>query len=217
MLGFYALALGISLGLLYIPYAEVAYFNRLDIRLALFCLAGAGIVLWSAVPRPDRFQRPGPELTASNQPDLFRLIESVRADTRQSAPKNVFLILDVNAWVAERGGYMGIGSRRVMALGLPLMQILTVDQLRAVLVHEFGHYYGGDRSLGPWIQKTRMGILRTIVSLGERWIRLPFILYANFSFELQMQSLGNRNSTADALAARVVYPAKAFRRKLTYL
>ena len=42
MLGFYALALAVALGLLYIPYAEMAYLNRLNIRLALFCLAAAG-------------------------------------------------------------------------------------------------------------------------------------------------------------------------------
>lgn len=204
MFGFYALALAVALGLLYIPYAEVAYFHRVDIRLGLFCLAAAGIVLWSAIPRPDRFEVPGPELTPSSQSDLFRLVESVRTDTRQSPPKNVYLILDANAWVAERGGYMGVGSRRVMALGLPLMQVLTVDQLRAVLAHEFGHYYGGDTSLGPWIQKTRMGILRTIMSLGERWIRLPFILYAKLFFRITNAVSRQQEFAADALAARVV-------------
>lgn len=206
MLGFYALALVVALSLLYIPYAEMAYLNRLNIRLVLFCLAAAGIVLWSAVPRPDRFEAPGPELTPSSHPDLFRVVESVRTDTRQSAPKSVYLVLDVNAWVAERGGYMGIGSRRVMALGLPLMQVLTVDQLRAVFAHEFGHYYGGDTRLGPWIQKTRMGILRTIVSLGERWIRLPFILYAKLFFRITNAVSRQQEFAADGLAARVVGP-----------
>src|SRR5580765_8677237 len=86
LVGFYVLALAVALGLLYVPYAEITYFNRLDIRVALFCVAGAGIVLWSAIPRPDRFPAPGPELTASSHPDLFRLIESVRTDTRQRTP-----------------------------------------------------------------------------------------------------------------------------------
>jgi Zn-dependent protease with chaperone function len=34
---------------------------------------------------------------------------------------------------------MGFGSRRVMGLGLPLLQALNVSQLEAVLAHEFGH------------------------------------------------------------------------------
>lgn len=206
MFGFYGLALAIAWGLVYIPYAEIVHFNRLDFRLALFCVAAAGIILWSIVPRPDRFEAPGPELEPSSQPELLRLVESVRKATRQSAPNNVYLILDVNAWVAERGGFMGIGSRRVMALGLPLMQVLTVDQLCAVLAHEFGHYHGGDTSLGPWIQKTRMGILRTIVSLGERWIRLPFVLYAKLFFRITNAVSRQQEFAADALAARVVGP-----------
>jgi len=122
MVGFYGLALAVVLGLLYIPYAEFVYLNRLHIKLVLICLAGAAVVFWSVVPRPDRFLPPGPELIASHQPELFRLLESVRHETGQSAPKNVYLILDVNAWVAQRGGFMGFGSKRVMGLGLPLMQ-----------------------------------------------------------------------------------------------
>jgi len=54
-------------------------------------------------------------------------------------PKEVYLIADVNASVAQRGGILGVGSRRVVGLGLPLTRILSVAQLRAVLAHEFGH------------------------------------------------------------------------------
>jgi Zn-dependent protease with chaperone function len=111
---------------------------------------------------------------------------------------------------------MGVRSRRVMAVGLPLMQALTVDQLRAVLAHEFGHYYGGDTGLGPWIQKTRMGILRTIESLGERWIRLPFILYAKLFFRITNAVSRQQEFAADALAARVVGPAGISERKGAY-
>lgn len=50
---------------------------------------------------------------------------------------------------------MGVGSKRVMGLGLPLLNALTVSELRAVLAHEFGHFVGGDTSLGKWIHKTR--------------------------------------------------------------
>jgi Zn-dependent protease with chaperone function len=68
-------------------------------------------------------------------------------------PAEVYLIPEVNAWVGQRGGFMGIGSRRIMGLGLPLLETLNVSQLEAVLVHEFGHYYRGDTRLGPWVYK----------------------------------------------------------------
>src|SRR5438128_7174925 len=106
MARFYSLAAVVAWGLLYIPYAEIVYLDRLDLRITFFCLAGAGAVLWSVVPRPDHFQEPGPELKASRQRGLFRLLDSISEATGQDAPKNVYLTLDVNAWVAQRGGFM---------------------------------------------------------------------------------------------------------------
>jgi hypothetical protein len=54
-----------------------------------------------------------------------------------------------------------------MGLGLPLLGVLTVPQFRAILAHEFAHYYGGDTRLGPWLYRTRNGMVRTIKALGE--------------------------------------------------
>ena len=42
---FYGLAVAVVWGLIYVPYAEVVYFDRIDFRIAFFCLAGAGVVL----------------------------------------------------------------------------------------------------------------------------------------------------------------------------
>jgi len=83
-------------------------------------------------------------------------------------PREVYLIPSSNAWVASRGGIMGIGSRRVMAVGIPLLQTLTISPFSAVLAHEFGHYRGGDVKLGPWIYKTRLAILRTVLGLIDK-------------------------------------------------
>ena len=52
-----------------------------------------------------------------------------------------------------------------MGLGLPLLRILTISQLRAVLAHEFAHYYGGDTRLWPWVHKTRAAMARTLLNL----------------------------------------------------
>jgi heat shock protein HtpX len=62
---------------------------------------------------------------------------------------------------------MGFGSRRVMGLGLPLLSILTVSQFRAVLAHEFAHYYGGDTSLGPWVYRTQTAMVRIFQNIGS--------------------------------------------------
>ena len=79
----------------------------------------------------------------------------------------MYLIGQVNAFVADRGGIMGFGSRRVMGIGLPLLSILTVSELRGVLAHEFAHYYGGDTRLGPWVYKTQSAMIRTFQNIGK--------------------------------------------------
>ncbi|MEY4199811.1 MAG: hypothetical protein RLZZ265_1551, partial [Verrucomicrobiota bacterium] len=130
MIGFYLLALAIAAGLLYVPYAEMTYAKRLHLKLAFFCVLGAGAILWAVLPRFDKFEPPGPVLTREQHPRLFTELESVAQSVNQAMPAEVYLVPDVNAWVAQRGGIMGFGSRRVMGLGLPLMRMLTRSQFR---------------------------------------------------------------------------------------
>lgn len=182
LIGFYALALGIAGGLLWTVYAQFAAGHFIP-KLALIAVIIAGVIVWSILPRPDKFEPPGPELSEEEHPRLFELIRDVAKRTDQEMPSEVYLVGDVNAFVMQRGGVMGFFSRRVMGLGLPLLSLLTVSELRGVLAHEFGHYHGGDTKLGPWIYKTRGAIGRTIVSLAESGstvVRKPFEWYGNF-------------------------------------
>ena len=205
MIGFYLLALAISAALLYIPYAEVVYAHRVTPKLFLICILAALAILWAILPRFDKFPAPGPRLTKDKHPRLFNELESVARATNQAMPVEVYAIPDVNAWVAQRGGIMGFGSRRVMGLGLPLMRSLTCSQFRAVLAHEFGHYHGGDTRVGPWIYKTRNAIMRTLGSLGHKsLVQKPFLLYAKMFMRVTHAVSRRQEFIADELAARTV-------------
>ena len=204
LIGFYAMALGIVGALLYIPYAEFTYLHRVDGRLTIFAVVGAAAILWAIVPRIDRFQPPGPGLTRKDQPRLFATLEDVARLSGQEMPPEVYLVPDMNAWVAQRGGIMGFGSRRVMGLGLPLMQTLSVSQMRAVLAHEFGHYHGGDTALGPWIYKTRAAIFRTVHNVSHSTLlSKPFEWYGKAFLRITHAISRRQEFAADALAARV--------------
>lgn len=104
MVGFYVLALAMAGGLLFIPYAEVAYSDRINARLTLFCIAGGLTILWSILPRVDTFTPPGPRLTPSTAPQLFTMINDVAQKTSQARPEDVYLLNEVNAFVTHRGG-----------------------------------------------------------------------------------------------------------------
>jgi Zn-dependent protease with chaperone function len=206
MLGFYILALAIVGVLIYIPYAEWTYAGSLHLKLAFLCIMGAAIILWSILPRPDRFIPPGPPLEPKEHPKLFEVLAGIAEATKQQMPAEVYLLAEVNAWVMDRGGMMGCRSRRVMGLGLPLLQVLSVCQLRAVLTHEFGHFHGGDTKLGPWIYKTRAAIGRTLQGLTaySSLLQKPFLWYGKAFLRMTHAVSRRQEFTADALAASVV-------------
>jgi len=205
MIGFYVFALAVAFGLLWIPYAEYTYLNRLDLRIGVGCVIGAGIVLWSIVPRRDHFEAPGPRLDPAQQPRLFAEVASIAQSVGQEMPHEVYLVPEINAWVAQRGGMVGLGSRRVMALGLPLLSLLTVSQFRAVLAHEFGHYHAGDTRLGVWVYKTRSAIWRTVQNLGrqESWVYYLFNWYNKLFLRVTLAISRAQEYAADQLASQL--------------
>ncbi len=201
-IGFYGLALAVVALLLFIIYAQIVVANRINIRLTLACLITAGVILWSILPRIDRFIPPGPRLEPEKNPDLFRQVNDIARQVEQRPPDDVYLLPEVNAFVSQRGGLMGIGSRRVMGIGLPLLQILTVPQFRTVVAHEFGHFDGGDTRLAPWIYRTRQSIIRTVSGLGNSWLQFLFVSYAKLFLRITQSISRNQEFVADRLAAQ---------------
>lgn len=165
----YVFVVALAAACVYLPYLLVSSteLSTQSVLLFVFGIAIAGGLLWSLLPRPDKFTAPGPLLDRTQHPRLFEELDAIAASLNEPMPSEVYLIGEVNAWVADRGGVMGLGGRRVMGLGLPLMSILTVSQFRGVVAHEFAHYYGGDTSLGPWVYKTKMAMMRTFQTVGS--------------------------------------------------
>ena len=166
IVGFYTLTLALATACVYFPYLFLTAQSGGSLQFILLFVCGlvmAGTMLWSLVPRREKFTPPGPRLEAARHPRLFAEIGRLAASLNEPPPQHVYLIPDVNAFVGEPPGAGG----RIMGLGLPLLQILTVSRFRAVLAHEFGHYYSGDTRLGPWVYKARAAMVRTLLGLGR--------------------------------------------------
>jgi Zn-dependent protease with chaperone function len=205
--GFYVIALlGIVLlaGVLYFEMKVVQYGS---LGITMVCIVGIISILWAIVPRSDPFRPHGVRLAAKRQPRLFALLAGVAASTGQRVPSDVYLVPEVNAWVASHGGVLGLGSRRTIGIGLPLLSVLTVSELRAVLVHEFGHYYGGDTALGPLVYGIRAIIGRTIGALeGAAFLNLPFEIYGEFYLQLTQSVSRQQERSADRIACLIAGP-----------
>jgi heat shock protein HtpX len=214
----YVLVLLLAAACVYLPYLLVVESESPGLQTLLLVIFGviiAATMLWSMIPRRDKFVAPGLLLDRATQPRLFAELENIAGSLNEPMPSEVYLIGDVNAWVADRGGFFG--SRRVMGLGLPLLSILTVSQFRAVLAHEFAHYYGGDTRLGPWVYKAQSAIVRIFQNMGAigklartavlglMYMAVATVLKWYFQLFLRVISLASRQREyrADELACLV--------------
>src|SRR5882672_9777974 len=134
--GFYVLALGLIAALV-----AIVFIPHVPGRVIGFCIFGAILIAVAIVPRPSRFTPPGPMLNPAGQPRLFATLDEVARAVGEPMPAEVYITPEFNAGVLQRG------RRRVMVLGLQLMQVMSVSEMRAVLAHDFGHYHGGDTKL----------------------------------------------------------------------
>lgn len=204
-IGFYTFAILIAGALLFAAYAQVAWADDVNVRGLLFCLIGGLVILWSIVPRYERFVAPGPELQPEEHPELFALLRDVAAATQQEMPREVYLIPEVNAYVSYRGAF---SSRRIMGLGLALMQTVSVPQLKAIVAHEFGHYHHGDLAFAGWIYRTRVAIEKTVHRLSSLdftflVLYFPFRMYAKLFVRITQSISRAQELAADRLAATI--------------
>lgn len=93
------------------------------------------------------------EITAKEEPRLFAFLHEL-ADTA-GAPRahRVFLSNRVNAAVFYDLSLLNLllPSKKNLEIGLPLVNVLPLGELRAVLAHEFGHFAQRSMAVGRWV------------------------------------------------------------------
>ena len=202
MIGFYLLALGIGGGLLALAWFGFTLKSAGGAKLMMGAGLAGLVVLASLRPRREPFEPPGPAITNATEPALFEVLDDVARATKQELPHEVFVAGDVNAAVLNRGGVLGLGGDRVMILGLPLLHALTVDQFKAVLAHEFGHYGGGDTRIGRVVYHTRASLGRTLAAVEGQWLEMFFERYGKMVMRISMAVSRHQEFEADLFAAR---------------
>ena len=146
----------------------------------------------------------GIPIDGRTEPRLKALVGEVAEAMGTKPPDEVYLIPDVNAFVYEHGRLLGlIRTKRVMGIGLALIDVVRVDQLRAILAHEFGHYVGGDTHLGGVIYRARSSLGRTVENLKAGVLRSLFLAYARLFLKLTQKISRDQELAADAAAVRV--------------
>lgn len=205
MIGFYLLALGVCAFAAFLVYADLQS-SRTNPKLWVFAALTIGVVVYSLWPRRLKFEDPGIALERRDQPRLWAVVDEIAKASGQAPPRRLFLVAEINAFVAERDSRLGFGGERILGIGLPLLQVLSVQQLRSVLAHEFGHYHGGDTRLGPFVHRTRAAIGRTVENFRnvDSLLHLPFQGYGKLYLRATFAISRAQEFAADALSVQLV-------------
>jgi heat shock protein HtpX len=201
--GFYVFGVAVAVVLIWMAWT---FADASTLKLAWGCVTTAGVVLWSMRPHRDHFAPPGPRVTEQDQPELFKVLKEVATAAKQPMPRDVFVAGDLTAWVADRGTIGGLGGHRVMTLGLPMMQLLTVAELKAVVAHEFGHFGAGDTSLGRVVHRAHLALRRSLEETEGNPVELLFRGYAALFLRVSMAVSRAQEFAADAFAAGLSAP-----------
>jgi Zn-dependent protease with chaperone function len=148
-------------------------------------------------------------VTPEEQPELWALVRAAAEATGERPPDELYLEAEVNASVAEGSRLLGLlPGRRRMSVGLPLLTGMSVQQLRGVLAHEFGHFANPDTRLGGVIMRGRAAVLHTVdvFERNDTWFhRAVGTLYVNYAhlYLRTSQAVGREQElAADRTAAR---------------
>lgn len=92
------------------------------------------------------------QVTEQEQPALFAFIREITKETKTPFPKKIFLSPDVNACVFYNSSFwsMFLPVRKNLEIGLGLVNTLNVNEFKAVMAHEFGHFSQRSMKLGSF-------------------------------------------------------------------
>ncbi|HEY6595866.1 MAG TPA: M48 family metallopeptidase [Asanoa sp.] len=176
-------------------------------KLGYLTLAVAAAILWATwkVIRSKPQPMPGLVLTEHRAPQLWAEVRGLARAVGTRVPDEIRLVGDVNAAVSENATLLGLRSgRRLLYVGMPLAQALTVSQLRAVLAHELGHYSGQHTRLGPLTYRGRATMAATIGRVGPTSLTGRFLLGYAWFYQLVSAAVSRRQEIeADKSAVRV--------------
>ena len=93
------------------------------------------------------------EVTDSDEPQLFAFLNRLADEIGAPRPHRVYLSGRVNAAVFYDLSVANliVASKKNLEIGLPLVNVLSLGELKAVLAHEFGHFAQKSMAVGRWV------------------------------------------------------------------
>lgn len=202
-IGFFLAPIALVLGLLAIAALTFRYDQGSGAKAALAAVAvGAICAIGLRAVLRNRVRPRGVQLTRTEQPQLWRMAESIAADADAPVPDEIRITSEPNATILEDTALLGLRTRtRYLELGLPLLAALNASELRAVVAHELGRLTGGNR-LTVTAYRASASVERTVAHLTGGPVKWLFTGYARLFTAIAATTGSELELAADAIAVR---------------
>jgi Zn-dependent protease with chaperone function len=162
------------------------------------------------------------EVSAEEQPRLFEFLHRLADEAGAPRPKRVFLSARVNAAVFYDFSVLNLifPSKKNLEIGLALVNVLTLSELKAVLAHEFGHFAQRSMAIGSWVYIAQ----RIATQIVDKRDALDKLLQWLSGFDLRVAWIGwlltlivwSIRSLMDTLLRLVVLAQRALSREMEF-
>lgn len=122
----------------------------------------------------------GIEIQPVDAPQLFNDVKAAGDFLKAPKPDHILVNTDFNAAVINLPQRGIFGTRSYLCLGLPLMESLSPQQLKAVIAHEMGHFSGRHGKSSRWIYQMRQTWARFVESQELQDVGSVKFLYEPF-------------------------------------
>ncbi len=109
------------------------------------------------------------ELKRDEQPTLFAFLDRLADETHAPRPHRVYLSARVNAAVFYELSFWNLvfPTKKNLELGLGLVNVLSLDELKAVIAHEYGHFAQRTMAVGRWAYLAQQIASHIVISRGK--------------------------------------------------
>jgi Zn-dependent protease with chaperone function/uncharacterized tellurite resistance protein B-like protein len=165
----------------------------------------------------------GTTLSPDSNPNIFAFVEDIAKKLGATPPGNIVVGLEPNFYVTSADVKV-IGDDKMLLgetlfLSLPLARIFTVEEIKAVIGHELGHFRGKDTYYSRKFSPVYAGLIHAVSSMetGETdsnfsdIAKIPAFVLLSYMvdvFHRNVSTIGReREFEADKAATEVAVPA----------
>jgi len=114
----------------------------------------------------------GKAVTPTDEPQLWKFVKEIAERLGATPPKNIVIGLEPNFYVTSADVVVYPGASKqpdeTLYLSLPLMRILSREEIAAVIGHELGHFRGADTKFSLKFYPIYAGTAQALVALENR-------------------------------------------------